>query len=59
MYKYDPYHRFWFSHAKMDSCNYDGRSALHLACAEGHLACVKFLTETCGLDPLQKDRSVE
>ncbi len=36
--------------------NYDGRTALHLACAEGHLACVRFLVSTCGLDPLKKDR---
>lgn len=36
--------------AKQDmtvSADYDGRTALHLACAEGHLDCVRFLVEEC------------
>lgn len=40
----------------MSSANYDGRTALHLAAAEGHASCVKFLVETCKLNPLAKDR---
>ncbi len=42
----------------MRASNYDGRTALHVACAEGHLACVKFLIESCDLDPLKTDRYV-
>ena len=40
----------------MSNANYDGRTALHLAAAEGHASCVKFLVETCKLNPLAKDR---
>ena len=40
----------------MSSSNYDGRTALHLAAAEGHSSCIKFLVETCKLSPLTKDR---
>ena len=35
---------------------FDFYLALHLACAEGHLSCVKFLVETCELDPMARDR---
>ena len=38
------------------SRDYDGRTALHLAAAEGHRHCVDFLVVTCGLSPLTSDR---
>ena len=40
----------------MRACNYDNRTALHLAASEGHFDCVKFLVEKCGLNPLASDR---
>ena len=48
--------RFRYSGIDMKACNYDGRTALHLAAAEGHASCVKFLVEECHLNPLRKDR---
>lgn len=43
---------------RMDAADYDGRTALHLACAEGHLHVVKLLLEQCGVPLNPKDRSV-
>ena len=40
----------------MGARDYDGRTALHLAAAEGHLDCVKFLIISCGMSPLVQDR---
>ena len=40
----------------MGMVNYDLRSALHLAAAEGHLEVVTFLVETCKLQHNIKDR---
>ena len=40
----------------MRACNYDKRTALHLAACEGHSDCVKFLVEKCNISPLVKDR---
>ena len=51
--------RFHFSGVNMSNANYDGRTALHLAAAEGHASCVKFLVESCKLNPLAKDRLVQ
>ena len=42
----------------MGVSDYDGRTALHLAAAEGHLECVKFLLQKCDVPPDPADRSV-
>ena len=36
--------------------DYDNRTALHLACCEGHISCVKFLIDVCKVDINIKDR---
>ncbi|XP_066499518.1 glutaminase liver isoform, mitochondrial [Hoplias malabaricus] len=48
--------RFALSAVDMELRDYDSRSALHVAAAEGHLEAVKFLTETCRVNPLVQDR---
>lgn len=40
----------------MNLGDYDGRTALHLAAAEGHLRCVKFLLEECKVKYDCRDR---
>lgn len=41
---------------KLTFSDYDGRTALHLAAAEGHLDCVHFLLNQCSVPHNPKDR---
>ena len=36
--------------------DYDKRTALHLASAEGHSDCVRYLVENCNIAPVARDR---
>lgn len=48
--------RFALSAVNMEQTDYDSRTALHIAAAEGHVEAVIFLTEICKVNPLMKDR---
>lgn len=40
----------------MEQRDYDSRTALHVAAAEGHMEVVRFLLEGCKVNPGPKDR---
>ncbi|CAI9538201.1 unnamed protein product [Staurois parvus] len=48
--------RFALSAMDMEQKDYDSRTALHVAAAEGHLEVVKFLIKGCRVNPFMEDR---
>ncbi|KAK7145908.1 hypothetical protein R3I93_013592 [Phoxinus phoxinus] len=48
--------RIALSAVNMELTDYDIRTALHVSSAEGHLDAVRFLTDTCKVNPNAKDR---
>ena len=49
-------HRMAMADHDMAVPDYDGRTAIHLAAAEGHLECVRFLLEKCKVSHNPTDR---
>ncbi|KAJ8351533.1 hypothetical protein SKAU_G00230090 [Synaphobranchus kaupii] len=48
--------RFALSSMDMEQRDYDSRTALHVAAAEGHAEVVRFLLEACKVHPVPRDR---
>ena len=40
----------------MNTCDYDNRTALHIAASEGNYSTCKFLLEICKVNPCPEDR---
>ncbi|KAK3568217.1 hypothetical protein QTP86_000205 [Hemibagrus guttatus] len=51
--------RFALSSMDMEQKDYDSRTALHVAAAEGHVDVVRFLLEACKVNPIPKDRRLD
>ena len=48
--------RYHIMEVDMNLCDYDGRTALHIAAAEGHVGCVEYLLKACKCSPYLMDR---
>ncbi|XP_024911992.1 glutaminase liver isoform, mitochondrial [Cynoglossus semilaevis] len=48
--------RYFLSGVDVNAVDYDGRSALHVAAAEGHAEVIRFLLDNAGANPALKDR---
>ncbi|TKS67564.1 Glutaminase kidney isoform, mitochondrial [Collichthys lucidus] len=48
--------RFALSSMDMEQRDYDSRTALHVAAAEGHTEVARFLLEACKVNPVPRDR---
>jgi glutaminase len=48
--------RAWLRDIDLNIADYDGRTALHLAAAEGHFDAVKFLLNVAQVNPEALDR---
>ena len=48
--------RAWFQGIDLNQGDYDNRTPIHLASAEGHIACVEFLLKLAKVYPKPLDR---
>ena len=55
-YNYSLNIKYYIFRVDMTQTDYDNRTALHLASAEGHLECVEFQLKYCSVPPNPKDR---